>query len=662
MKKMKNIYITSLVLVLSAISFSLNAQIVNEETGEYITKERFLKELDHDDDGSSSEPPDLQFGSLRFATPNWDRIQLAQADGLTTWFNRQYYNMKNEIANRFGKPYSNFEQARDDYFKHWEKPNVISDARGIKDKYDARIASKKAIKEECVRNLKLLELRRLEISIGNIDNTSYGAFNFNGTPIGEIRSLNELNTLWNQEFNAFGTNEFRLHNDRGVEQFLSRDIINGGMNSSANTFNFNFGILNELLPFQINHYNNIGNGLPYDKSWYRLNLMQMYLNNVTLPFSLDRNQNVQVNTTHFSTPARVENYANRNRRGGISVFDYGGYEDYLMGLMLHPNETDERAIDAAEYSAELQAEADRHEYLNNLLGSMAAVNGNNLLNPTQDKEILRTVYYFNDGVVDSDISFCGCRSSNLLVRNDYLNGNITEEQLFSIHGAETDFMIQNPNGSWREVTRLQFNLEIATFNQEAVREVLAWTPIGDLTEATYEIFDENYGMAAANIGLLFVPFDRIITASGQAARYVFRTGNKVVQFTAEQIWRMHPFGRGRLIEDILSKTRYKDYLNTADILTANGQPNYFWPYFDFIKGNKVISLKTTYATSGFGSILKNINDLATYVKNSATNGGVLINNVELHIAVPEGYNQSLLNGVVQQANAQGIIVRIFEFK
>ncbi|WP_103071871.1 hypothetical protein [Aquimarina sediminis] len=287
---------------------------------------------------------------------------------------------------------------------------------------------------------------------------------------------------------------------------------------------------------------------------------------------------------------------------------------------------------------------------------------NHLINANQNKDILRTVTYYNDGIFDSETSFCGCSSSNIEIYKGYLNGEISDEQLFAIHNPTVEFQIQNPDGTFRIVSRLDFYLETATIREGVVREILAWSPLGDISEAGYELYDGNYGMAAANIALLFVPFDRVVIAGGKIVKIIFKKGDKIAEFTIKQMWDLHPFSRGRLIEEALAKTHYKDYLWTVNIPTANGKPNYFWPYFDFIKGNKVVSVKTTTATSGFGNIKKNIQDLATYVKGSATNGGIIINDVDLDIWVPEGYNQSLLDEVINLARQLDINLNILEFK
>ncbi len=66
--------------------------------------------------------------------------------------------------------------------------------------------------------------------------------------------------------------------------------------------------------------------------------------------------------------AFLESYAVQHPRGGISVWD-DNYYNYLVAQMTQ-NETDERAIEAAEYAAELAVEADRQAALNDLLDNV----------------------------------------------------------------------------------------------------------------------------------------------------------------------------------------------------------------------------------------------------------------------------------------------------
>ncbi len=366
---MKKIYSTILLVALALFSFSISAQVSEDETGEFLTKEGYLIGIDDKVNPPNGETPDLSFSfSTGIGLSNHDIIELAREQALNAWFARQYNLMKNEIGNRFNKDYPNFEEARNDYFKNWEKPNILSNASWVKSKYDSRVSAGLGDREVFVRNLKLLELRESELNLGNINNTSYGAFNFNGVPIGNITSLSQLNALRNYEIQTFSYNEVSIYHNSGVSQFMLIDIIND-MGSYSNRFDFDYGILNELLSLQINHYNTIGNGLPYHYTWYQLDLMQMYLNNI---WSFVPYASTEVFPRSFGTRSFLETYANQHRRGTVSIWD-NGYYDYLVQGMLHPNETDERAIEAAEYSAELTVEYERQYALDNLLGSVTDV-------------------------------------------------------------------------------------------------------------------------------------------------------------------------------------------------------------------------------------------------------------------------------------------------
>jgi hypothetical protein len=441
---MKKIYIYILSLVVTLSYFSTYAQVLEGQTGEFLLiKGGYLTGIG-DKACCNEETPDLTF---RFTTgsglSNHDIIELAREAALNAWFDRQRNLMKNEIENRFNKTYSNFDQARNDYFKNWEKKNLLSHTDFVKDKYDNRINVRKGKRDKSVRNLKLLELREIELNIGNIDNTSYGSFNFNGTPIGDIRTLSQLNTLRNREMGIFSTNEIILHRNQGISQFLSIDILND-MGSYANRFNFDYDILNVLLPLQINHYNTIGNGLPYHPSWYQLDLMQMYLNNIR---NFGPVITPEVFPRDFGTAAFLESYAIEHRRGGISVWD-NGYYNYLVAQMTQ-NETDERAIEAAEYAAELAVEADRQAALNSLLGDVDIID-------LKIQRIIETLGYTNYSAEANWLNSHASEANNLF---NYLETNNRSQNAIDFANEFMEITNELPNARFDRFSELNQIIE-----------------------------------------------------------------------------------------------------------------------------------------------------------------------------------------------------------
>jgi len=268
--------------------------------------------------------------------------------------------------------------------------------------------------------------------------------------------------------------------------------------------------------------------------------------------------------------------------------------------------------------------------------------------------VTQTLTYYNDGIVMSELSFCGCSTGNFHLKKQYEAGKVSFKQL----GAKTVYQIQNDDGTFRNVTALEFGIHNQA-NPEAWLDAAEWLPGGEVVEFGRAVKDKNYGQAAFVVGMAFVPFDKVLRTAGKATVWTFKhTAGKAVRFTAKQLWSKHPFFRGVIIEGIAAKTKYKNFAHML-FTGPNGAMTPYFPYFDFLKGNKAISLKTTNAKSGFGSIKKNIDDLFNFVKGSAKNGEVLINEVQVDIIVPDDYNQNLLKDVIQYGKDKGVKVKIF---
>ncbi|HHC78497.1 MAG TPA: hypothetical protein ENK46_01350, partial [Flavobacteriia bacterium] len=176
---MKKIYSKILLIALCILSLSATAQIPSNQNGEFLSTENYLNDFNKiiipKCCGETTVPNLIFFYNPFSALTNHDRIELAKEKSLNTWFNQQYQNIKSEIESQLHTTFPNFEEAKNTYFKHWEKKNLLSHANFVKDKYDNRINVRKGKRDKSVRNLKLLELREIELNIGNIDNTSYGS-------------------------------------------------------------------------------------------------------------------------------------------------------------------------------------------------------------------------------------------------------------------------------------------------------------------------------------------------------------------------------------------------------------------------------------------------------------------------------------------------------
>jgi hypothetical protein len=108
-------------------------------------------------------------------------IQQARDRPLNQWFDRQHTILKEEIEKQLGESFSNYNDARNTYFKYHEKIGIHKNHKPIESKYNARRLNKENKQAVSLKNLKLLRLRENEIKAGNINNSSYGNFTYNGT-------------------------------------------------------------------------------------------------------------------------------------------------------------------------------------------------------------------------------------------------------------------------------------------------------------------------------------------------------------------------------------------------------------------------------------------------------------------------------------------------
>lgn len=309
---------------------------------------------------NEESPSNLRFNfSFGTVTSNHDLIQQARIAALNAWLNLQKDLMKQEIGKRFDKSYPNFEQARNDYFKNWERSKIISIGRDVRKIIQPKIQSKKNLRKTKIRNLKLLDSRIKEINIGNLNESNYNLFDVNGINVGSLTSLNQINTLRASEITSFGNNENSLHQYQNAYNYIGNNILND-MALSSNRYNFDYDILNEILKLHIKHYNTIGNGLPYDPIWYQLDLMQQYLNNITYPIPAIP---PQVSTASFASEQFVEDYAFEATNSNFSLF----HPEYYKTLPVYQWMSNNLSQSQAVFYAKKQVEEIRNSYINNLL-------------------------------------------------------------------------------------------------------------------------------------------------------------------------------------------------------------------------------------------------------------------------------------------------------
>jgi RHS repeat-associated protein len=137
---------------------------------------------------------------------------------------------------------------------------------------------------------------------------------------------------------------------------------------------------------------------------------------------------------------------------------------------------------------------------------------------------------------------------------------------------------------------------------------------------------------------------------------------KLAETGVGDLWKVtNNFIRGTLIENKLAQTLYQGYEHLGTTVSK------YFKAIDFYKEGLGVSLKTVNAQKNFEfkNIFKNIDDLAEAKKaGSIVSQGAerRITDVRLDIAVPEGYNQKVLDEVKKYATSKGVKINIFEAK
>ena len=274
--------------------------------------------------------------------------------------------------------------------------------------------------------------------------------------------------------------------------------------------------------------------------------------------------------------------------------------------------------------------------------------------PPDDGPVL-TCTIFNDGVVKVKLDFLINSISAFDMWRRYEAGQLHEAEIH--RHASWEFYLQEDDGNFREVSRLEWSRRVPRHpNYDFLVELLAIPAdfIGDGACAIYYCAKGDYESAAYSAVAIVIPFANGAFLRG--GKYLVRFGAKVQELTPPQIWKLNPGLRGELIEEIAVKTRYAPagFMHMAEA-------SRWWPIFDVVRDDLVVSIKSTTATKGFGSLIDNIKELKWLIDKGATNGETLISKASLDIYVPEGYDKALLNPVIEFGNQQQVSVFIFNF-
>jgi len=304
-------------------SYLTHSQIrPNNNRGEYLR-------LDEVKDLKKRSTGETEFEDFSF---NWDNgfhtalnnqilLKLARKKAKRVWFKRQKKRVRENIEKKLGRNFDNYDQAKEALFLFSEKENIYRNSKPPINKYQSLRSDGYAISKGYLKELKLLQLRKIEISAGNIHNPKYGYLKANGMLLKDIKDLNTLNQKWDNIVIPLGSNINNTHYNTSIYQKL---------NNLGADFN------KQIIALKNNYYNRFN-------QWEQLNLMQLLLNFeeykrlsscgvCLLPSSFYKFKELDKATSRV-----IETYAMNNRDKRTSIFDttidyYGGYGRYMQWI------------------------------------------------------------------------------------------------------------------------------------------------------------------------------------------------------------------------------------------------------------------------------------------------------------------------------------------
>ncbi|WP_028890335.1 hypothetical protein [Tenacibaculum ovolyticum] len=260
---------------------------------------------------------DLRFttsSSFNVALSNHNLIVRAARRTYRAWHSKQLNIIKNKLEAKFGKKFSNYNEAKNMLFADSERKNIIKCVNIAKPKYSNLKSSGFRKQKEHKKKLKLLRLRENEIKAGNINNSKYGFIKVGNVYLKDLKSTKALKKYWDPLVSEFSKNTAITHVNNYIYKAFSKTGVNNIVVSAKNNY---YNRLNDrdkldFMQFLINYeYYKKYNSPPYAYSEEISKLFKKF------------------NKLEVATPSLVENYAIKNRDGGISVFDAQYYYNLL---------------------------------------------------------------------------------------------------------------------------------------------------------------------------------------------------------------------------------------------------------------------------------------------------------------------------------------------
>ena len=214
--------------------------------------------------------------------------------------------VKEHLDAKFGKRFSNYNEAKNAMFSDSERKNIIKSVNIAQPKYSNLRSSGFRKQKEHIKKLKLLRLRENEIKAGNVNNSKYGFIKAGNVYLKDLKSIKALNKHWYPLVSEFNKNTATTHINNYIYKAFGKTGINNKVVSAKN-----------------NYYNRLND-------WDKLDFMQFLINYEyykkynSPPYAYSEKMSrlfKKFNKLEIATPSLVEDYAIKNRDGGVSVFD-----------------------------------------------------------------------------------------------------------------------------------------------------------------------------------------------------------------------------------------------------------------------------------------------------------------------------------------------------
>ncbi|WP_428743080.1 hypothetical protein [Tenacibaculum sp.] len=259
-------------------------------------------------------------------------IHSIQSKGISDWLFIQEKIVKTELdrityTNTTSKYGDYYKIARDIYFERLERGITTNNVNYYNRSYGNSINSKKAEGTTIMKDLKGLTLRHQEIKNGNLYNSKYGLYKYNGQPLSNYKSLSDVASLLKNELSNYYSNDVAMNDNQRIKNRLNqmiKDMSPSSVSSDIMLNKKNFFV--DLLRSKESHFKSFS-------TWNELNLMQKYINKV-----YKGSNSGTVWPKDFGTKEYVLNHAKANKLGELTVFhpDYWKkiYKEYMDKIPL----------------------------------------------------------------------------------------------------------------------------------------------------------------------------------------------------------------------------------------------------------------------------------------------------------------------------------------